>query len=218
MPRRSPVSIQAQVITALQKHTQKQLAAKIGVSERTIRRWLTGETEPAPHAFSRLSLQDEFKLVRRGVRYHTRKYAPHADPPEAQIPLRGERRALRSYDENGKWIGAKKDKHGNEYGGKTYESDWVNYNVSALPVNEVFAILSKLRNRGATIQVIFRVKQYPGGNRTLEAGSHAATGLFSLVGWTDSELWGGGPGMKGLAHFVVFGTHHRILWIAVLER
>jgi transcriptional regulator with XRE-family HTH domain len=207
MPRRSPVSVQAQVITALQKYTQKQLAARIGVGERTIRRWLTGTTEPAPHMiFARYALQDEFKSVRRAIRTRTKREAPNAHPPEVQIPLLGERRMLVQYDE-----------HGKDTGGR-YESDWVNYNVSALPVREVFDILQELRNRGATIQIIFKVPPYPGGNRWLSAGSHAATGTFSLIGWTDYELWNGGPGMKGLSHFVVFGTHHRILWIAVLER
>jgi transcriptional regulator with XRE-family HTH domain len=205
MPRRSLISVRAQVLTALQKWTQKELAARIGVSERTIRRWKNENVQPALD-FTRFALQDEFSLVRRAIRRRTKREAPRADPPEVHVPLLGERRELIEYDERG-----------HDTGGH-YDSDWVNYNVSRLDMNEVFDILRELRDRAATVQIIFRVKQYPEGNRQLAAGSHQATGIFNLRGWTDADLWGGFGAFNGLAHYVVFGTHHRILWIGVLER
>jgi transcriptional regulator with XRE-family HTH domain len=197
------ISIRAQVLTALQEYTQKELAERLGVSTRTIRRWKRGETEPG-NPFVRLALRDEFRAERDRIRRINRRMrAP--DPPEVEVPLFGDRRKLVEYDSHGRDTGER------------YDSDWINYNVTRLDRDELFGILKVLRDRNATVQIIFRVRKYEGGNRSLAPGSHAASGIFSLRGWTDSELWGGGPGFKGLSRYAGEGTH-RLIYIAVLER
>jgi transcriptional regulator with XRE-family HTH domain len=200
-----PVSIRAQVLTALQQYTQQELADRVGVSARTIRRWKRGETEPL-NPFSRLALHDEYRAERKRIKRVNAKRAAPYSPPDVDVPLLGERRDLWLYDVHGKKTG------------QTYRSDWVNYNVARLDSDEIFSVLKGLRDRSATVQVIFRVRQYEGGNRKVDAGSHWASAVFSLRDWVDSELWGGGPGFRGLSHYVTAGQLHRLLYLAVLEK
>jgi transcriptional regulator with XRE-family HTH domain len=211
-----PVSIRAQVLTALQQYTQAQLAARIGASARSIRRWKRGETEPL-NAFVRLALYDEYHAERKRIKRLNRKQNV-PDPPEVEVPLLGERRDLVLRDVDGSIrYEPEPDKHGEQVA-ETYKSEWVNYNVARLDVQEIFAILKRVKSRGGRVQVIFRVPQYEGGNRKVSAGAHWASGVFSLRGWTDLELWEGGPGFNGLAHYVTVGQLHRLLYVAVLDK
>lgn len=205
MARRPPVSVRAQVLTALQEYTQKELAAQLGVSERTIRRWKNEGVEPA-NPFVALALRDEYKAEKERIRSRNRRRIPDATPPRSDVPLIGERRNLREYDSQG------------HFTGRHYPSDYVNYNVARLDADTIFGILQDLRDRDASIQLIYRVKRYPGEMQFLSPGARNATGVFSLRGFTDSDLWGGFAPFKGLASYVSQGNNTRIIHIAVIDR
>ena len=205
MARRPSISVRAQVLTALQEFTQKELAAQLGVSERTIRRWKNEGVQPA-NPFVALALHDEYRAEKKRIQSRNRRFAPGAIPPKSEIPLIGERRQLREYDAK------------NQFTGKYYPSDYVNYNVVRLDYEAVFGILKDLRDRSATIQLIYRVNRYPGELQFLSPGERNATGLFNLAGFTDADLWNGHASFKGLASYVSQGNNTRLMFIAVLDR
>lgn len=79
-------SVSEKLALLLSGATQKQVALKLGVSERTVRRWKNEDVKPL--ASNARNLTKSFKSARK-----TKEHAPAA------------RRDLREYDQKGKWTG-----------------------------------------------------------------------------------------------------------------
>jgi transposase len=152
VPRRSPYSVAARVALLLRDHTQKEIAKRLGVSERTIRRWKNEEKRsPRARAAVRPSVTVERLLTResnrerRRIVSHDERLARGRQPVPKQLDVTpiGERRALRNYRQ-GKWDG-------------TYrESAWINYDVSGLKMNTMLAMLRTYIGEDLSVQFIFR--------------------------------------------------------------
>lgn len=169
---RADIRALEKVLAAPLPSPQKDLAAKAGVSVRTIRRWGKGETVPAhvpEKALAVKRVKAEAAEVRREVRRRAvREGFPVPDLPV--IPL-GHRRVLNDYDAGGNVTGKRL-------------SDWANWSVAHWDTQRIFDLLKWLRDtgRGDRMQIIYREK----GNTH---GKRGATAITSLEDWDDVELW-----------------------------
>jgi transcriptional regulator with XRE-family HTH domain len=192
-------STRAQILTVLQRYSQREAAQRIGVSERTIRRWKNEGVEPV-NEFIALSLRDEFGTVKRAIKRRNLRETRGYEPIETEVPLLAERQLLQQRDKFG------------ELTGERYDSDWVNYNVSRLDNKDILDALKLLRDRGETVQIIYRIP--PGGTspggRTFPKGGRGSTGAEDLTGRTDFELW-----HDLLAPIVQ--RNLRVKWIGVID-
>jgi transcriptional regulator with XRE-family HTH domain len=119
--------------------TQKEIAKKIGVHERTIRKWIAGEKRQAAERASKL--QRAASSARATNRALARRETKGRQPLPRDVPIpHAMRRDLRVY-RAGKWTG--------EY----HESDWVNYDVKRWRVPDVLDFIEALRERGADLRM-----------------------------------------------------------------
>ena len=139
-------------------YTQKEIARRAGVHPRTIRKWKSGETKPAPQRVEKLSRQassarrrlaDTIEITRdeKIVRKQSSRTRGHRLPRDVPIP-RAIRQEIKNY-RHGKW---KK-----EYGYRL--SDWINYDVRGWNVSDIVAFVRALYKTSARerpyVQVTF---------------------------------------------------------------
>lgn len=187
-----------------EKANQSELARRLGVSRRTVGRWLNDEAKPSPRTLERIegTLRAEYKRVTAATRRINRHFK--ADPPPMAIPFAGERRMVRERDMYGKETG------------KEFASDWVNYDVGDYDIKAIFDLLRGLRERGSAIQIVYRVPKGGTslGGREYKGGGRASTTPQEInPEWSDSELW---ERTIGPLHDHP-GAKLRVLYIAVLE-
>lgn len=184
--------------------TKRELARILGVSPRTVGRWLADESKPRADTLERLrpTLQKQHAKSRRVAERLNRK--ADADPPFTQIPVAGVRKMI-----------AERDIEGNKTG-REYSSDWVNYDVSTLDTRALFDFLRGLAERGAKVQIVYKVPKGGTslGGRDYPNGGQASTGAVDLdPEMGDSALW---DETLGPLHEHP-GKPLRTVWIAVLE-
>lgn len=119
--------------------TQKELAQKLGVSDRTIRRWKSGEA--APSAVHEAIIRKAAGAVRRK--------AVRGFPQIENFPaMQGHRRELIQWGyRNGKAYDT----------GKRELSDWVNYDVSAMPLQRIYDFIYQW-SRTNQVQIIYEIR------------------------------------------------------------
>lgn len=209
MARKQKLTRDVALRTALQSNSQRQLAKKLGVSPRTVGRWLRGESAP----------REPGRIMRKlaPIHYHTARKIAEANatytgddaisPPKTAIPIVGDRKLIHE-----------RDAYGDKTGRMRY-SDWVNYDVKYLDTAAIFDALRAIRDaageRGRGLQLVYRVKRghYSIYRRQkIDASEREGTKLFEVyAGMSDETLW-----RISLAPLVAADAH--ILFIAVLER
>jgi transcriptional regulator with XRE-family HTH domain len=185
-------SLRDKLVTLSQTQTQKQIAKKLRVSDRTIRRWKNEGVEPASYLkrIERVQdrLQDEFerehKRVEKSLRDDRRKH-PNAPKIERKVKILppAARRELKVYE-------AGRDT------GRTKSSDWINYDVAALNIKEIFEIVRALRDEGRIVQLIYRIPKgarYPRDARgrpgkVVSKSTRSGTPPLDLSNLDDGEL------------------------------
>lgn len=153
MPKRR-YSLRDKLVTLSASFTQRQMAARFRISERTIRRWKNEGVEPnrnLRHIVRAVDdrLQDEFerehKRVVKNLRDDRRK---HPDAPRLERKLKilpeGSRRELKVY-ERGRDTGL------------TRASDWINYDVRAMNTAEILEVMKAIRDEGKLMQMVYRI-------------------------------------------------------------
>jgi transcriptional regulator with XRE-family HTH domain len=144
--------------------TQKQIAALLGISERTVRRYKRGDTKPHDkNVIQRIEVAG-----RKEVKKQLRKGYAVAPVP---IPIK-----IRSIQN--------RDKFGRIIPGST-PSDWVNFVVEGRPLQDIFDLIQQHMNRGFVCQMIVEVTSGP------EKGKHLGTRLVDgyLDRWSDFDIW-----------------------------
>jgi transcriptional regulator with XRE-family HTH domain len=139
----------------------REIAKRLGVSERTVRRWKSGESKPRED--NRAKLQRVFRSEAASVRAaQARDHAKHRKsvaPEKLPIVLRGTRRMLkeRRIDrKTGRMVET----------GREVESSWVNYSVRGFNLRELHALLIPLWKAGRVVQLIYEIPRgarYPVG-------------------------------------------------------
>jgi len=184
--------------------TKTELSKRLGVSRRTVGRWLNGESKPRVDYAGRIDkvLRTEYKRVRAAAKRINRHF--DAEPPEQLIPIAGERRTI-----------AERDAYGDATG-RMIASDWVNYDMSGYDIRAMFDFLRGLRALERVIQIIYSIpaggtslggREYRGSSR----GATSPIQLHSEMG--DAELWEETLGPIGDHQ----GKALRVLFVAVLE-
>lgn len=181
--------------------TQKQIAARLGVHARTIRKWKSGETKPdVSHARklsnaserARQSAREYVNIERedgstRRVREKKRAVALPRDVP---IP-RAVRREIRDY-RDGKWQP--------DYGYKL--SDWLNYNVKGYSVADVAAFVRGLsRSAGKSRPYIQLVYLAPVEDTNVSGTPYLANKRYQRSGSMIRDL--GGLDEAGIVRWVL---------------
>lgn len=135
------------------RYTQADIAGKLGVSTRTIRRWKNEGVRPAEYRPEILAaekrLQREFERERKRVAAEAgRDRRAHPNAPRLEKKLRvlpeGHRRQLKVYE------------RGRDTG-RTRSSEWINYDVRAWNVREIFDVVKALRDEGRIIQLVYKI-------------------------------------------------------------
>lgn len=194
---RRTASTRAQVLTVLQRYSQREAADRIGVSTRTIRRWKNEGIEPR-NPFVELALRDEYGRVAGSIKRRNLKTAPGAHPPDTDIPVYADRKEI-----------VERDKRGEPTGQYT-DSDWVNYNVALLNDDDIVDFLERLRKRGKgqMVNIVFHIpagRRYPGGP-VVAKSQRGGTGPMSLYGRNIGET----------VHAIT-KAGLRILWVGVVD-
>lgn len=135
-------------------YTQKEIGRRLGVTDRTIRRWKAGRRpndDPRkpprevkiPAALDR-KLSVQASAARREVGAHNRGLA-RGSPTPRDVPVLppGMRRRLQARDAHGRAVGG------------TYQSEWVNYSVKGFTSAQIMAVLHSLNKQGAQVQLIY---------------------------------------------------------------
>jgi transcriptional regulator with XRE-family HTH domain len=140
--------------------TQRQtIAARLGVSPRTLRRWLNQGTTP-----SNANIQ---RIQQAGSRQRSRlKRAGY--PDMARIPY-GHRRMLKEWDFTGRKP---------VFTGRYYVSTWINYHVEGWSPSEMLGLIERAYGFGNRLQFIFKI------NRGEDAGLgiHGASRMYDVDG------------------------------------
>ena len=153
-PRRSAFSVADRVRSlAASGLTQKQIGKRLGVTDRTVRRWKNGRrpgddinrpmraVAPPPaieRKLARLAADS-----RQKIRRDNRRLAHGSPVPDADVLPRGSRRKLATRDAQGRDTGRK------------HSSDWTNYSVKGMGRAQIMALLQSLNRQGATVQLLF---------------------------------------------------------------
>lgn len=138
--------------------TQFQIGARIGVSDRQVRRYKSGETR-APRASIERALVRESNRARAIIRQQAGRATRHRQPVplDAPVIVRGERRILRKYRQ-GKPVEVGRRRDGSRVYA-TYESSWVNYDVRGLSRAQIEGLIDSLRRkargRSLVMQIVF---------------------------------------------------------------
>lgn len=208
-------STREKILALAQRYTQKEIAKRLNIGERTVRRWKNEGVEPATRERAgrlQRSFEREHKRVRQELERDIQRHpgAPRIERKVKALP-RGVRRALKVYE------------RGRETGDYR-ESEWLNYDVSKMLPREIHAILAALRDDGRIVQLIYKIpkgSRYPKDPRTGRPGrvvkKSTRTGsppldlsnlddgelMDFLLQYTDPE-----PGPKS----------RRIMYVAALDR
>lgn len=177
-----------QIVTLLQRHTQKQAAKILGVSERTIRRWKNENV--IPKAKNRKKLN---KTVTRERKKRYRQGAPRMSI--VPVPVRHK---LKQY------VGAK-------WTGKYVLSDWINFDVQKFELKLVVELLIHLREKGYQYsQLIYRVNgtNNRGATYIEYLPDMSDTDLFDWV----FGLYSGSIGVSGQ-----LGAENKIIYVGVIS-
>lgn len=215
MARKQKLTLDVAIRTAIQSNSQRQLAKKLGVSPRTVGRWLHGESKP----------RDSGKVMRQlsPIYYHTKRVIEKGNatytgddaisPPRTAIPLAGDRKEIAVRDGFGKPIKGADGKP------RKRLSDWVNYDVSALDYASIMDALRDIRDRaparGTTIQVVYRVRAKhfsPYRRQKIDSADNEATKLKLIRSdMSDGDLW-------SFVLAPLAAANARVLFLAVVER
>jgi transcriptional regulator with XRE-family HTH domain len=162
------------------KPSKAELGRRLGVSAKTVSRWLADESKPDPKTMQRIeqSLHKEYKRVSSEAKRINRHF--DARPPEMAIPIVGERRMLKERDSMGRDTG------------REVPSDWVNYDVRTYDVQTIFDLMRGLRDKRAIIQLIYKIPRGGTslGGKEYKGGGRSTTEIIRLNrSWGDAELW-----------------------------
>lgn len=165
-------------------YTQKELAAKLGVSERTIRRWKTGEATPSV---------ERQKSIRQAASVARRKATRRAPQLQSFPAIQGHRRELIQWEyKNGRAVDS----------GRRELSDWVNYDVSAMPLQKIYDFIY-IWSRTNQVQIIYEIRHGTDEKRGRKYKGyyadhqHASTvvrdrrddSYDAIIHWVNSLLW-----------------------------
>lgn len=155
-------SARERVLTVLRGRTQKEAAKILRVSPRTIRRWKNEDVRPSNDYDKRLS-----RVAARERDRIRRDYKDRGEdlPPGGYIP-EGHRRRLKNY------VRGKPD-------GTYRDSEWLNYNVAEMTLQEILDLIKWGRDQGYTaLQVIYHV---PKGGTSLGGREYKKAGNAMTV-------------------------------------
>lgn len=144
------LSAQDRVLTLLQSRTQKEVAKKLGVSERTIRRWKNENVQPCRGYEKKLTVAASRE--RRSLREKAERQG--FKQPDVPVPLPA-RRQTRIDPRD-----PKKERR--------IPSDTVIYNVEKARLSDVLALLQSYRKTGSAFRVIYQLK--PGVDSSVPGG------------------------------------------------
>jgi transcriptional regulator with XRE-family HTH domain len=114
------------------------LASRLGVSTRTLRRWLNEGNTPSP---------DNQKRIQQAGTGRRRAMKRAGLPDLARIPY-GHRRELKQYDfSSGK----------PEWTGSFYASTWINYHVAGWTNSDMLALLESAQGYGNRVQFMYKI-------------------------------------------------------------
>jgi len=168
-------AFQAAVRPGVPHPSQRELARRLGVSPRSVGRWLHDVFKPRASTLERISpaLEREHKIARDTAKKINRR--AEARPPRTEIPIAGERRWLTEYGAEG------------EKTGFLYSSDWVNYDVSTYDLRAIFDFLRGMRDIEATVQIVYQIAE---GSAYVTVSGRASTTPVELYSeLSDDELW-----------------------------
>ncbi len=212
---RSRFSTREKILALSQRYTQKEIAKRLGIGERTVRRWKNENVEPSTKARAKRLQQDFEREHKRTAQELRRDAVKHPGAPRLEKRLRalprGTRRALKVYAK-GRETGAFR------------ESEWLNYDTSKMSVREVHALLAALRDDSRVVQLIYRIpkgSRYPRDPRTGKPGkvvkksTRTGSPILDLSNLDDGELMDfllqymdAEPGPKS----------RRVVYVAALDR
>lgn len=169
------------LVLAAKRYTQRELAERLGVHPRTLRKWKHGDNVPtAEHAraIGRVAAEESRRIKAAMQRDHARH--PKGLPPAELPPVEVSRQLLKRYRFHA-------DTGRLEDAGERYESHWANYDVRGWSIKAIHALLARAWKLGAgAVQFILRVP--PGTFLTVSDGmpvSRGATGGMRRVQkWT----------------------------------
>lgn len=181
-------------MTLSQAMTQREMARQFRVSERSIRRWKNEGVEPNKslrhiRRAVDVRLQDEFererKRVTKNLREDRRRHpgAPRIEDKLGILPP-GSRRELKEYE------------RGRDTG-RTYASDWINYDVSRMTPQDILEVMKAIRDEGKLMQMIYRIPKgarYPRDARgrpgkVVSKSTRTGTPPVDLSNLDDGDLW-----------------------------
>jgi hypothetical protein len=185
-------SLRDKLVTLAQSHTHKEMAKMLRVSERSIRRWKNENIQPASYlptieqGLERLqhNFEREHKRVEKSLRDDRKKH-PNAPRIEHKVKILppAARRQLKTYE-------AGRDT------GRTRASEWINYDVGAFNLREIFDVVKALRDEGRIVQLIYRIPKgarYPRDSRgrpgkVVSKSTRTGTPPLDLSNLDDGEL------------------------------
>jgi len=156
------------------RYTQKQIAEKLGVSVRTVRRWKNeGVT---PHS---VQAQAKLRSLATSVRKTLQTQARKARAPLPQVPVPPKaRRVLRLDPSDPKLV-------------RRIDSDTVSYDVRKMSEDDIRAILQWLRDRDRIVRAIYKIPKGGTslGGRDYPKGGQSSTDWEADFGmFTDAEI------------------------------
>jgi transcriptional regulator with XRE-family HTH domain len=177
------------------RYTQKQIAEKLGVSTRTVRRWKNENVQPA-----RVQTEAKLRSLAASVRKTLQAQARKARAPLPNVPVPPKaRRVLRLDPSDPKLV-------------RRIDSDTVSYDVRGMSMQDIRAILRWLRDRDRIVRVIYKIPKGGtslGGRDYLKGGQSSTEWEADFGMFTDDEIdaWMGD----------LFAGHRRMLYIMVAD-
>lgn len=188
-------SVRDRVALLATRYTQKQIAEKLGVSVRTVRRWKNENVQPArPETLE--AIRKTAETVRRTLAREARK--ARAPLPKVAVPPKTAR-IQRLDPTDPKLV-------------RRIDSDTVSYDVRGMSMQDIRAILRWLRDRDRIVRVIYKIPKGGtslGGRDYLKGGQSSTEWEADFGMFTDDEIdaWMG----------ELFAGHRRMLYIMVAD-
>lgn len=216
-------SLQEQTRAALAAYSRKELASKLGVSLRTLRRW-ANEGKGTNRPDIRVKLDKTASSARRAVGRAIRARGDLTVP--VAVPILPERRMIVARDLAGKAQGRRRTFTRDELLARGFRigdanklksgkysifvpelrrSDWANYSVVGRSMGDILAVMRTAARRGRTVQLLVQgppSKEYP-------SGIHFTTPMPLYDDMEDDEL------LYMLEETLGFGEH--VLQIGILD-
>lgn len=202
MARAPRYSARDNIMAVLQGRTQREAAAFLGVSERTIRRWKNEGVQPSRQHAPVLS--QGAARARKSIRDSARKIPTITPVPRIPVPPRVTRRTIHVRDIRGQPTGQMR------------LSDWASYDVRDMENTDIHVLLKWARDRNAVIQITYHVPKGGTslGGRELREGGNASTSLIDLTGMNDVDLW---EEIEHVTH-IAKGANRRIIAVNILDK